>query len=405
MSAYIEPDYIEEDYFEDETMAVTPLPDPPLRSDAPAVFVEKGNAFMGALPRLALEIDAVATAMNNNSTSATSTTSNTIASSGSKTFTVQALKGFLPGQTIKAASTVDGTVWMQGDVTAYNSTTGVLSITMNASQGSGTIAAWTLTLATSIASSPGSLSQDYSVKSLRHAIGADIPSASTIDLSTATGNMVRVTGNTTISAATMTAGKDVWVVYTGTPQLNYHVSNHQLNSNGGNITAAAGGYALYTYDGVTVRVLYFSPSGKANVETAPPAGAPVGSCLIHFGSSPPANYLTCPTTQTNLNRTAYNALFVALGTTWGVGDGATTFGMPWFAADYAMLQASSNVGSASTGTVKAHTHLTGEDSAGTGGSSPLGPSSSSAMTKSTTSTGGAANLAAGHRVLICVKYQ
>lgn len=405
MSAYIESDYIEEDYYEEETMAVTPLPAPPLRSDAPAIFIEKADQFLSALPPFALELEALGTAMNNNSTSATSTTSNTIASSGSKTFTVQALKGFLPGQTIKAASTANGTVWMQGDVTAYNSTTGILSITMNASQGAGTIAAWTLSLATSTASSPGSLSQDYAVKSLQHAIGSDIASASTINLSTATGNMVKVTGNVAISAATMTAGKDVWVVFTGTPQLNYHVSNHQLNSNGGNITASAGGYALYTYDGVTVRVLYFSPSGRANVETAPPAGAPVGSFLLFAGSSPPTSYLTCPTTQTNINRTTYATLFTAIGTTWGVGDSSTTFGMPWFAADYAMLQASSNVGSASTGTIKAHTHdiPTYESETGSGGLTPGGPTL--ATTVATASTGGSANLAAGARVLICVKYQ
>jgi microcystin-dependent protein len=407
VSGYFEDGYIEEDYFEEEHMAVTPLPDPPLRSDEPAMFIEKANLFLGALPQFADELDAVTTAMNNNSTSSTSVTPLTIASSGSKTFIAEANKGYLPGQTIKAASTLDGTIWMQGDVTAYNPVTGELSITMNAAQGSGTFSYWTLTLATAIANPTGSLTNDFSVKSLRHAIGASIASASSIDLSTATGNLVHVTGNTTIAAAIMTSGKDVWVIFDGTPQLTYHATNLKLNSGGANVTAAAGDRALFTSDGTTTTVIFFRQNGKAIVETAPPASAPVGSALIHFGSSAPANYLACPTTQTNVSRATYAALFAAIGTTWGSGDGSTTFGLPWFKADYAMVQASSNVGSASTGSVKAHTHvITAYGTSGSGTSISEGGSPGSPDTTNVTgSTGGTDNLAAGSRVLICVRYQ
>lgn len=403
MSGYFEPEYIEEDYFEEEYMAVTPLPAPPLRSDEPALFIEKANLFLGALPQFANELEAVTTAMNNNSTTSTSTTSLAIASSGSKTFTVDTGKSYLPGQTVKAASTLDGTIWMQGDVTSYNPATGTLIITMNASQGSGTITAWTLTLATSIANPTGSLANDFAVKSLTHAIGSAIASASSIDLSTATGNLIHITGNTTITGAVMTAGKDVWAIFDGTPQLTYHATNLKLNSGGVSVTAAAGDIALFTYDGTTVRVALFRANGKAIVETAPPASAPVGSALIYFGSSAPANYLICPTTQTNVSRSTYAALFAAIGTTWGSGDGSTTFGLPWFAADYAMVQANSNVGSATVGQVISHTHSgTVGTTAGTGYAiaQPSGLNTGSVGT-----TGGAANLAAGHRVLICVKYQ
>jgi hypothetical protein len=407
VSGYFEPEYIEEDYFEEEFMAVTPLPDPPQRSDEPALFIEKANLFLGALPRFASELEAVTTAMNNNSTDSTSTTSNTVASSGNKTFTVDTGKSYLPGQTVKAASTLDGTTWMQGDVIAYNPATGLLTITMNASQGSGTITSWTLSLATSIANPTGSLMNDFAVKSLTHAIGSAIASASTIDLSAVTGNLAHLTGNTTVTGATMTAGKDIWLIIDGTPQFIYHATNLKLNSGGANVTLAAGDIVLFTFDGTVVRAVIYRANGKAVVETAPPAGAAVGSGLVHFGSSAPANYLVCPTTPTNVSRSTYAALFAAIGTTWGAGDGSTTFGLPWFAADYAMVQASSNVGSATTGSVKAHSHpLTVYGTVGAGTAPSSGGSPSGADTSNVTgSTGGSANLAAGSRVLICVKYQ
>jgi hypothetical protein len=290
--AYFLDDYIEEDYYEeDRTLAITPLPAAPSRGMAKSVFIEAANTFLAAIPQFATELDAVATAMSNTSTSSTSASSHTIASTGSKTFTVEPLKGYLPGQSVKAAVTADGTKWMQGDVTAYNPTTGTLTIAMNAAQGSGTYAAWTLTLATSVANSPGSLTQDFSVKSLTHAIGTAIASAATINLSAVTGNLVHVTGSNTISAATMTAGKDVWVVFDASLVLDYHATNHQLNSGTANVSVSANDRAFYTYDGTTVRVTVIRTNGKAIVETAPPAGAPVGSCLIHFGSTPPTNYL------------------------------------------------------------------------------------------------------------------
>lgn len=403
---YIASDYIEEDYYEEDGMALDTMPSPPLRSDSEEVFIQKSEAWMIAFVNVSAQLNAAVEAMNNNSTNSTSATSHTIAGTGSKVFTVEPLKSYLPGQSVKAAVTADGTKWMQGDVTAYNPTTGALAITMNAAQGSGTYTAWTLTLATSVANPTGSLGNDFSVKSLTHAIGANIASAATIDLSAATGNLAHVTGNVGIGAATMTSGKDVLVIFDGTPILTYHATNLRLNSGGANITAVAGDRALFAYDGTTVTVTYFKLNGKANVETSPPAGIPAGIILPFAGSTPPPGYLACPTTATNISRTTYAALWNAIGSTFGNGDGSTTFGLPYFPADYAPVQANANVGSASTGTVKAHTHdYASNDNAGsvsTGGSwvNSVGNNN----TKTTTSTGGAANLAAGMRVLLCIKY-
>ena len=131
-----------------------------------------------------------------------------------------------------------------------------------------------------------------------------------------------------------------------------------------------------------------------------------GTIIDFSGTTAPAGYLACPLTTTNVSRTTYAALFAAIGTTWGAGDGATTFGLPWFPADYAAVQANANVGTNHVGEVIAHTHpqqsttaiaIAGGYTLQTGGSSWN-------YGGTTQSTGGASNRAAGVRTLKCVKY-
>jgi len=129
-------------------MAITPLPTPPNRSMAAELFATTADTFLSALPQLASEIDLASIAMNNNSTNSTSTTSILIAT-GSISLTVQTAKGYVVGQTVKIASTASPTNWMLGDVTAYTSGTGALVVSVNVIQGSGTFAAWTVSLAVS----------------------------------------------------------------------------------------------------------------------------------------------------------------------------------------------------------------------------------------------------------------
>jgi microcystin-dependent protein len=136
---------------------------------------------------------------------------------------------------------------------------------------------------------------------------------------------------------------------------------------------------------------------------------PAGTIIDFAGTAAPTGFMICPTTQTNLSRTTYSALFAAIGTTWGVGDGSTTFGMPWFAADYAAVQASANVGTNSIGVVGPHKHNVAIAS-GTNGSEVamstmnVDMGTGSSMFRTTGTGIGSANLAAGARVLKCVKY-
>lgn len=81
--------------------------------------------------------------------------------------------------------------------------------------------------------------------------GSAISSASTINLTTATGNFLHITGTTTITAVTLGAGMRREVVFDGILTLTHHATNNNLPSSA-NITTAAGDRASYYSDGTTV---------------------------------------------------------------------------------------------------------------------------------------------------------
>lgn len=126
-------------------MAITPLPTAPNRA-SPSSFSTRADAFMAALPIFATECNAAAEAMNLNDTNATSVTSIVIGV-GSKSLTTQANKGYVAGMTLKIASSASPTNWMLGDITGYNVTSGALVISISVTQGSGTLASWTISQA------------------------------------------------------------------------------------------------------------------------------------------------------------------------------------------------------------------------------------------------------------------
>lgn len=55
-------------------------------------------------------------------------------------------------------------------------------------------------------------------------------------------------------------------------------------------------------------------------------GVAAGAVEYFAGSAAPAGWLAC--NGAAVSRTAYAALFLAIGTTYGVGDGSTTFNLP-----------------------------------------------------------------------------
>jgi microcystin-dependent protein len=75
-------------------------------------------------------------------------------------------------------------------------------------------------------------------------------------------------------------------------------------------------------DGTAGQSLVTNGSGVLSVASVPPPG----SIFWFAANAAPTGYLKA--NGANVNRTTYAALFSAIGTTFGVGDGTTTFGLP-----------------------------------------------------------------------------
>lgn len=108
----------------------------------------------------------------------------------------------------------------------------------------------------------------FSGARINEAKGADVVSASTIDLDAATGNLVDVTGTTAITAITLSAGREAVVRFTGVLTLTNGAS--LVLPGGANITTAAGDFAIFRgYAAGVVRcVVYTKASGQSLVATA-----------------------------------------------------------------------------------------------------------------------------------------
>lgn len=78
--------------------------------------------------------------------------------------------------------------------------------------------------------------------------GSDVASAATINLTTATGNLVHVTGTTTITAITLASGAERTVVFDGSLTLTHNATTLIL-PDAANIQTAAGDKAVFRGDG------------------------------------------------------------------------------------------------------------------------------------------------------------
>ena len=110
---------------------------------------------------------------------------------------------------------------------------------------------------------------------IKAAVGANIASAATVDLTVATGNTVHITGTTGISAWTMAAGQVMDIIFDGALTLTHHATTNNLPG-AADIYTAAGDRARLFYDGTTAYMLsheYADGSGYA--ESVVPAGSAV----------------------------------------------------------------------------------------------------------------------------------
>jgi len=178
-----------------------------------------------------------ATAASAPGTNATSATSMAIAL-GTKTFTLaQAGKLFGKGNTVSIAATAGDDEWMSGSIKTFNSATGEMTVNVTNISGSGTFAAWTVSLSGAAGLSAGVVNE------LR---ATNIASTATVNLTAATGNLVHITGTTTISAFTLSSGAERSVIFDGALTLTNSAA--LLLPGGANIVTAAGDRALIRGD-------------------------------------------------------------------------------------------------------------------------------------------------------------
>ena len=120
------------------------------------------------------------------------------------------------------------------------------------------------------------------------------------------------------------------------------------------ITLSQGYMSLVFCDGTYI---YYADQGNvaSNGATIPP-----GTIFPFGGASAPSGYLFCD--GTTVSRTGYAALFSAIGTLWGVGDGSNTFNLPNLQGAFlrgaggGLNPSARVVGSYEADTNKSHTH-------------------------------------------------
>lgn len=84
---------------------------------------------------------------------------------------------------------------------------------------------------------------------------------------------------------------------------------------------------------------------------------PAGAVLLWAGSAPPAGWMTCDGSA--ISRAGFPTLFANISTTWGAGDGSTTFNIPDF-RDRVPVGKSGTKALASTGGAETHTLTTAQ---------------------------------------------
>jgi len=121
------------------------LPDPPSRDD-PANFSDRADQFLGAMPNFRDQVNAALNILSTAGTVGVSTTSVAVGT-GSKSFTAEAGKVWTAGAFVLVVSGANIGRQMHGQVTAYNPTTGALTVNVIVANGTGTAADWIIMLA------------------------------------------------------------------------------------------------------------------------------------------------------------------------------------------------------------------------------------------------------------------
>ena len=156
-----------------------------------------------------------------------------------------------------------------------------------------------------------------------------------------------LTANVAVSIPSGVPG--MWLVDNQTTGSAFTVT---VNTSAGGSTGVTPprGYLSYIFsDGTNVRY-----ADLGNVIANVPQGVPAGVISPFGGTVAPSGYLLCDGTA--VSRITYASLFSAIGTTWGNGDGLTTFNVPDLQNMFLRGSGTSAVGVYEADDFKSHTH-------------------------------------------------
>lgn len=141
----------------------------------------------------------------------------------------------------------------------------------------------------------------------------------------------------------------MWIIDNQTAASAFTVTIKTSASGSSGITPPRG-YLTYVYsDGTNVRY-----ADQGNVVANVPQAVPAGVIAPFAGTAAPSGYLFCDGSP--VSRSTYAALFAAISTTWGNGDGSTTFNLPDLRNMFLRGSGASAVGVYEADDFKSHTH-------------------------------------------------
>lgn len=144
----------------------------------------------------------------------------------------------------------------------------------------------------------------------------------------------------------------------------------------------------------------------------PSAGIKAGTVAHFAASTAPAGWLKA--NGALVSRSAYAALFAVVGTTFGAGDGSTTFALPDLRGEFVRslddgrgVDSGRGIGTAQADDLKSHVHsVPGNTSNGSGSPYRIlsNTNSSPNVTNDTYATGGTETRPRNVAMLACIKY-
>lgn len=218
-----------------------------------------------------------ATATNAPATNTVSSTSLTIGT-GSKSLTVQSGKAIVVGMSVKIANTASPTNWMHGDVTAYDSSSGALTVNVSSTNGSGTASTWTISLS-GVQGSSAAPPALILISTASASNVATVDFTSSIDTTYDTymftySKVVPSTDNARLQLLTSSNGGSSF----DTGATDYLYANSYASSNAGHAASVSG----------SANSMYLTPLGANGVESSSSLGGVSGVMYIHRTSG--ANY-------------------------------------------------------------------------------------------------------------------